>query len=383
MFDRSSYPAILLIQPASFNNDLHQAKFAWPRWPYERLSKELSSLNRPRTVLTAAIAHGWCTMLFMHNEFLNQGSDSWCEMLSRVLDEVLKISKATGRKFPRHLVIQADNTCAVAKNQYCLRFLIHLIACHKFISANLLYLMVGHTHEDIDQLFAVILFIMLQLRTWQTPAELLDHIVSKLQAKVSSKGEVLIAVQLSSIHDFKSWLAPLNIELDWAFKTRQGIEAPHAFIVKMGASLSNAERAMMALLPGNPTVEHTGVYCCVKAYMRDTKLQQPPVYCMPTERASRVLTAAPAALLPRTPMSESDIQTFLRLARLCTEELDLPLAGAELSKLVRERGFYQTRFAWLESFHQEHWLEALSAQTSNPHFPHLPETSWTLTARLR
>lgn len=319
----------------------------------------------------------------MHNEFINQGSDSWCEMLSRVLDEVLKISKATGRKFPRHLVIQADNTCAVAKNQYCLRFLVFLTACHKFVSANLCYLMVGHTHEDIDQLFAVVLFIMLQLRTWQTPMELLDHIVNKLRAKVSDRGEVLIAVQLSSIHDFKAWLAPLRLELDWAFKTRQGIEAPHTFIIKMGASLSQAERAMMVLLPGNPAVEHTGVYCCVKTYMRDTKLQQPPVYCMPTERASRVPLPAPSTVLPQNPMSESDIQTFIRLARLCKEELDLPLASAELSKLVRDRGYYQTRFILLENFRQEHWLEALSAQTSNPHFPHLPETSWTLTARLR
>ena len=364
-------------------DSMDKAKFAWPRWPFERLSKELSSLNRPRTVLTAAIAHGWCTMLFMHSEFVNQGSDSWCEILSRVLDEVLKISKATGRKFPRHLVIQADNTCGVAKNQYCLRFLVFLIACHKFVSANLCYLMVGHTHEDIDQLFAVVLFIMLQLRTWQTPQELLDHIVSKLRAKVSDKGEVLIAVQLSSIHDFKSWLAPLGLELDWGFKTRQGIEAPHAFIVKMGASLSPAECAMMVQLPGNPAVEHTAVYCCVKAYMRDAKLQQPPVYCIPAERTSRVLDPAPTAMVPRHPLSKNDIETFLRLARLCKEELDLPQAAEALSKLVRDRGYYQTRLTWLESFKQEHWLEALAVQTSNPHFPHLPETSWALSARLR
>lgn len=322
-------------------------------------------------------------MLFMSNEFISQGSDQWCEILCRVLNEVLRISQASGRTFPRHLVIQADNTCGVAKNQYCLRFLVHLVACHKFVSANLCYLMVGHTHEDVDQLFAVVLFIMLQLRTWQTPQELLDHIVTKLRDRVSSSGAVLIAVQLTAVHNFKAWLAPLRLELDWGFKTRQGIEAPHALIVKMGASLSETEEAMMVQLAGSPAVDRTAVYCCVKAYMRDTKLQQPPVFCMPARRAALVSSPAPVDALPPSPLSKAEILTFMRLARLCKDELELPRAAEALDKLVRDRGYYKTQLIWLETFQQEHWLDALAARTSNPHFPHLPETSWQLTARLR
>ena len=51
--------------------------------------------------------------------------------------------------FPRHLVIQSDNTAAQAKNQYVLMFLAVLVSRRLFMTTNLLFLVVGHTHEDI------------------------------------------------------------------------------------------------------------------------------------------------------------------------------------------------------------------------------------------
>ena len=51
---------------------------------------------------------------------------------------------------PRILVIQADNTTAQTKNSKVATFLAWLVASGKFDAAVLNFLLVGHTHEDID-----------------------------------------------------------------------------------------------------------------------------------------------------------------------------------------------------------------------------------------
>ena len=51
-----------------------KAKTAWPRWPYSRLPKgSLHGSPRPRSVLTAAMAHGYCTKFFLNDDTLPHG----------------------------------------------------------------------------------------------------------------------------------------------------------------------------------------------------------------------------------------------------------------------------------------------------------------------
>ena len=44
---------------------MDKAKFAWPQYPWERVNKDMDSFHRPRLVLTAAIAHGFGTFIFI------------------------------------------------------------------------------------------------------------------------------------------------------------------------------------------------------------------------------------------------------------------------------------------------------------------------------
>jgi len=60
---------------------MDKAKFSWPRFGYGRLSKKLEGIARPRTVFTAALAHGYGTYLYMASEEQNHGSDAFCEVL--------------------------------------------------------------------------------------------------------------------------------------------------------------------------------------------------------------------------------------------------------------------------------------------------------------
>ena len=102
---------------------MDKAKFAWPRWPFGRVSKNLDGLIRPRTVLTAAVVHGWCTVLYVADEIQNHGSDAFCEILCRAIQRVWEMSVKESRSFPRHLVIQSDNTVSQAKHGHTMLFL--------------------------------------------------------------------------------------------------------------------------------------------------------------------------------------------------------------------------------------------------------------------
>ena len=59
-----------------------------------------------------------------------------------------------------------------------------LVARGIFKSTTFFHLMVGHTHEDIDQLFALITAFPKRKGQWETPDEVLQHLRNRLFSKV-------------------------------------------------------------------------------------------------------------------------------------------------------------------------------------------------------
>ena len=139
----------------NITDSMDKTKFGIPRYPFGERPKELDGFNRPKLVCTAALAHGWCTYVCLADDDLNHGADAFGEVLLRVLEEVYKVSQATGRPMPQHLVVQADNTTAQCKNGLGTMLLAALVARYKFVTASLHFLRVGHTHEDVGQPLSV------------------------------------------------------------------------------------------------------------------------------------------------------------------------------------------------------------------------------------
>ena len=77
--------------------------------------------------------------------------------------------EAQGIPMPEHLWVQADNTPSQAKNSTVLEYLSVLVRRHKFRTVTLNFLQVGHTHEDIDQLFGILLAMVLRRFVIKTP----------------------------------------------------------------------------------------------------------------------------------------------------------------------------------------------------------------------
>ena len=412
-------------------DSMDKSKFAWPRWQFDRVPKRLETLNRPRMVLTAAIAHGYCARLHFADETVSHGSSAFCEILRwsqlplchacsvtlgdsetsglslgsfkhrglgvsvwhavarlrvQTIEHVAAICQRTGRPFPRHLVVQSDNTVAQAKNTYATLFLAYLVAKHKFTTCNLLFLMVGHNHEDVDQLFGVICGLIQRKRCYEVPEELMAFVRSNLESKFRDKGEELRVERLTTVRDFAEWLSPLEVTLSNAFANRDGIESPHAFSFKLRRDLLPAERKWMQgqpqqrrRCPGVPESEED-VFCCVKTYMRDLELQQAPVLVIPADRPGRVATPGPVNVVPLHEMKAKTIEQLLLLAQECEMELDLPRAAQALKDLVRKRVYILPDDTWLTTVCQP--TRVVEVPGGNPFFQHLPETSWQLVARL-
>lgn len=156
---------------------------AWPKFDHDRPPTELERLSRPTMILTGALAHGWCTGLYMSLEPFGHGSapqlpedscvmymiiriwssgfgcvglfhyysppeqDHFLEVLAETIEKVQALARQRGSQLPPHLVVVADNTPAGVKNSFGLRFLAYLVAKRLFRTATLFSLMVGHTHE--------------------------------------------------------------------------------------------------------------------------------------------------------------------------------------------------------------------------------------------
>ena len=82
----------------------------------------------------------------------------------------------------------------------------------------------GHTHEDIDQLFGILLGLVLRRICFQRPAELRDAIQVAMSPIIASRGEVLGVHLLTHIRDFDVWLKPLSRQGSPQIVSRENME---------------------------------------------------------------------------------------------------------------------------------------------------------------
>ena len=138
-----------------------------------------------------------------------------------------------------------------------------LVSTKRFKTVNLFFLIVGHTHEDIDQLFAVMMHIFCEKGSFQTPEEMLTHLNKALLQKAEAKNLALCCSHLRAVRDFEAWLTGFERKVEHCFGNRHGIEAPHAFSYKLRADLGCKDLAAGVVESGC----QEDVMCCVKTYM--------------------------------------------------------------------------------------------------------------------
>lgn len=127
-----------------------QANYGMPYFAVK--TKENCKGHKMKTKLIGSLVHGRQLNVFTAGENLHTGSDMVIEVLHRTLESV-KTNTPNGC-LPRRLRIQLDNCGRENKNKYFIGYCHYLVEVGLFDEIELHFLPVGHTHEDIDQVFS-------------------------------------------------------------------------------------------------------------------------------------------------------------------------------------------------------------------------------------
>lgn len=244
-----------------------------------------------------------------------------------------------------------------------------------FETATLNFLRVGHTHEDIDQFFSLVVSLILKCPEYQTAPELLTFLEKELRPKFQAKSEELRTQVVTGLRSWQPMLVGLRRTIEHCLANRQGLMAPHSFTFKLGSSLRYGERHWRG--PGAQELqeyEATAVYAIVKDFMSSTDLIQAPALVLPADRVPAELV--PLSVAPRVPLADAKIKAYTKLALKCAD-YNLDRAQAAVEDLLFQAGYVLQPLPWLTDacvkFRWRAYGEAADVH-QNPFFPHLPNS---------
>lgn len=201
-----------------------------------------------------ALVHG--RHCFGYNFLTNfkHGSNITIETLHRVLEYEFKHNNSLPFK-QKSLYLQLDNTTKQCKSQYIMGYMALLVAWRMFQETMGSFLMVGHTHEDIDQMFSRI-GVWLRKNNATSRIGFREAILRAFQGKWEGKvvaGDIESAANVS--HFLDDYLAPMG-----ATESREGITKFHQFkfsrlgelvIMRVREWSGNADAPWTGLTPGS------------------------------------------------------------------------------------------------------------------------------------
>ena len=369
-------------------DSMDKSKLVWPQYAFQQ-PKSLAGLARPRMVLTAAIAHGWTVEFFLTDEEVtSHGASHFCDVLTKTLERVQEIADREGREMPKHLCIQSDNTTSQAKNSLVGQYLAHLVGAGHFETCTLNFLPVGHTHEDIDLVFGILLANVLRRYRVQCPEELCTMIEIGMAEWAAKYGLECHCAVRHMILDFKGWLDHQGVHLHNCWVTRNDVQAPHSFAYKRRHGLTDAE---FAATPGQSEQEDPcDVFCIVKHRMHSLHPNSAPVLVLPRARLVRMPSTSPRQWEVPSPMSSARIRDLRNLADTLentTEDWGPAFsyfrAAMALRQLVQSRagGVDPPPASWLDF--AGCLAQPAVRDTGNVYFGHLPNMSWRMLATFR
>ncbi|KAI8522104.1 hypothetical protein Bbelb_018580 [Branchiostoma belcheri] len=139
---------------------------------------DLTTADLMKVHVSGIISHGH-GLRATYVDFFEYSHDSNLT-LNLLLKLLAKLS--TGSQLPPILFIQADNCYRENKNKFMLAFLDLLVHKRIFREIQLSFLMVGHTHEDIDQMFSRVAD-KLRHQEAHTPEQLINMMPENINAQ--------------------------------------------------------------------------------------------------------------------------------------------------------------------------------------------------------
>ena len=195
--------------------------------------KDASEFAQIKQSLTCVHFHGRQTFLFPRMPYHDKGSNWTIQCISSALESLAKSDSDT--KLPKTLFLQLDNCSGDNKNKYVFGFFSSLVANGTFNTVVLSFLVVGHTHEDVDQLFSTIGAHLKKFGSL-TLSDFDKMVVEALNTKLKDRVKV---TRLRATGDYKTWVEGC---IDPAF---QGHKVPCTFVFEADSSTSGERVAVL------------------------------------------------------------------------------------------------------------------------------------------
>ena len=217
---------------------------------FHRFSKKLDKVERIKNRLVGAIVHGRKPAKFLFHVFDNISSDA-----NLVLTILMNLLKRFEGELPPTLFLQLDNCPGENKNRFVFSSLVLLIDLGLFKTIYVNFLMVGHTHIDIDRYFSYLseemkasavkqkkpvcsmeYFTELAMRAWQTKTQQKEYAsgtAEEVEQRYDTKNPPVFE-HLDRTFDFKGLVKP-HIKTNWS-----GHSKPRHFKIEKDATEDHA-----------------------------------------------------------------------------------------------------------------------------------------------
>jgi hypothetical protein len=188
-----------------------QQKYALP---YHHVATHLTQKAlRVPVHLMGVLVHGEAVHAYTYFENFKQGNNVTIEAIHSALCDKL----ARDGCLPTRLYLQLDNTSKQCKGRYMIGWLGYLVHVGRFDHIVLSFLPVGHTHEDIDQVFSR-LAVYLATHDALNMAQLHDAITNSYE---SSSGQRAQCEFWDRCANFSEWIADYLSLYDGISRFRQ------------------------------------------------------------------------------------------------------------------------------------------------------------------
>ncbi len=250
---------------------MDQAKFRVPRIFCK--THELEKVVRPALHVQGAWAHGFGYHLAVMDADMRKDTNNNVEVISGMLEQI----QVTHGALPLGLHLQQDNTCRECKNQKVIKWACKLVALGVFQWITFGYLIVGHTHENLDGTFGQIA-VRLSRREFDDDADVVS-ILSKLLAGLGidpASQHASRAYKCDVSADWETWWDEIPVRLTHM----TGPGSPHQFRICLRKDLGNSEVGSAETdvpaqpFPGSPPPQANDVMLVSKAYMHDEKVHE-------------------------------------------------------------------------------------------------------------
>ena len=175
-----------------------QSKYDLPYW-CER-SHASDETTRLKMHLYGVLVHGRGAYVFTSPDHEEQGHNTTIQCIWEVIvDQYVK----NGNKLPPVLFLQLDNTTKQNKGRFVFAFLSLLVEHGVFERIYVCFLPVGHTHEDIDQMFSRF---AMKLRGTNMLSRI--RMGEVLRAAYWFEGQPVVVRHWETIANLRDWLKP-------------------------------------------------------------------------------------------------------------------------------------------------------------------------------